>query len=288
MKPGVRVTLTVIYLFLVLVFIASCTLIQSKSVPEGFAYVKGGAFTMGDVYEAEWPGKSPAHQVTLKYNYMIGKCEVTFEQSDLFCDDMDRLKPWDAGWGRDQKPVINVDWWGAIAYCNWLSIREGLPVAYRLKDEAAEGHLLDKDGEITTDITKVVGYRLPTEAEWEYAARGGKHNSPFIYSGSDDVNEVAWYMDNSGSVTRQVGHKTPNRLGIHDMSGNVWEWCTDRWYDYSEVSRTNPYISSGSYRVIRGGSACNIAGALRVTIRFWEIPSTSGSYTGFRIARTIQ
>jgi len=248
--------------------------------------VEAGSFTMGDEFGDLGSDFEPVHQVTLRYDFLLGKYEVTFDEYDAFCDDTGRSEPKDEGWGRGQRPVINVSWWDAIAYCNWVSEREGLPVAYRLMGETDEGQMLDANGNVTTDITQVVGCRLPTEAEWEYAARGGKHRSPYKYSGSDNANEVAWYWDNSENKTQEVGQKIPNALNIYDMSGNVWEWCSDWWYEYTETPEINPYNSTaGSYRVVRSGSWFNSATSSRVAYRGGGSPSDAGYVLGFRIAR---
>jgi formylglycine-generating enzyme required for sulfatase activity len=179
-----------------------------------------------------------------------------------------------------------VSWWDATAYCNWLSEKEDIPKAYD-----NEGNLLDKDGMITTDLSKVVGYRLPTEAEWEYAARGGNKSKGYKYAGSDNVDEVAWYALNSRRYgTQEVGKKTSNELGIYDMSGNVFEWCSDLWENYSSSAQTNPYIghsTAGSYRVIRGGSWGSDASNTRVAVRYRYSPTVALIVLGFRIARTV-
>ncbi len=255
--------------------------------------VEGGTFMMGDEFGDLWPFCRPVHEVTLTYDFWMGRYPVTFDGYDAFCHDTGRSKPSDEGWGRGTRPVINVSWWDAIAYCNWLSEREGLPVAYRLLGEPNEGHMLDANGIVTINIAQVVGYRLPTEAEWEYAARGGKHHSPFKYSGSDDVGEVAWYRENSYNdelerrTTWPVGQKLPNILGIFDMSGNVTEWCSDRWYDYTDIPKTNPYICTGSSRVLRGGHWNSYATNVRVALRNYYSPTYTRSFFGFRIARTV-
>jgi formylglycine-generating enzyme required for sulfatase activity len=256
--------------------------------------VEGGTFIMGDEFGDLPFFCRPVHEVTLMYDFYVGKYEVTFDEYDAFCEDTGTSKPYDEGWGRGTRPVINVSWWDAIAYCNWLSEKEGLPVAYRLKGEANEGQLLDSNGFVTTDITKVLGYRLLTEAEWEYAARGGKHHSSYKYSGSDDVDEVAWYYFNSYNnelrrkTTWPVGFKLPNALGIYDMSGNVWEWCSD-WYEanYYEKSATiNPYnFKVGFDKVIRQGSLYNKPLDLRIASRNSNNPDEKKKSIGFRVCR---
>ena len=128
-------------------------------------------------------------------------------------------------------------------------------------------------------------FRLPTEAEWEYAARGGNQSKGYKYSGSNSISDVAWYDDNSGDKTHPVGQKTPNELGIYDMSGNVWEWCQDWYGDYSSSSQTNPTgPSSGSYRVLRGGSWNNGARNCRVSNRGSYNPDSRSYRSGFRLA----
>jgi len=261
MKKTVLLTICILLL---------ATFMLAKS--ENFVLVEKGSFTMGDLLN-----------VTLTYNFYIGKYEVTFDEYDAFCSATGKSKPGDRGWGRGSRPVINVNWWDAIAYCNWLSEKEKLPKAYD-----NNGNLLDKDGRVTTDITKVLGYRLPTEAEWEYAARGGNKSRGYQYAGSSTIRDVAWYDSNSGGKTQEVGKKAPNELGIYDMSGNVYEWCSDWYGDYSSSAQTNPYNSTaGSDRVLRGGSWLNYATYVRVAYRYSFSPTLTYYDLGFRICRTV-
>jgi len=253
----------------------------SSIVPQ-MVLVEKGSFTMGDTWGDGESDEKPTHKVTFTYDFYMGKYEVTFDEYDAFCEATGRNKPKDEDWGRGIRPVINVSWNDAIAYCNWLSEKEKLPKAY---DNS--GNLLDKDGRITTDPSRVVGYRLPTEAEWEYAARGGNKNKVYKYSGSDTVNDVAWYWDNSGRKTQEVGKKVPNELVIYDMSGNVWEWCSDWYGGYSGSAQTNPYNNSGSGRVLRGGSWYDNAAFVRVAFRNDRLPAYTNFRMGFRITRTV-
>ena len=246
--------------------------------------VKNGTFSMGNTRgdSKGYSNEKPIHTVNLTYNYWIGKYEVTFDQYDAYCEAMGRSKPSDYGWGRGQRPVINVSWNEAIEYCNWLSGKEGYAKAYD-----SSGNLLNRNSNKTTYIKKVKGYRLPTEAEWEYAAQGGQNTKGYKYSGSDTLSEVGWYKDNAGSKTHEVGKKKANELGIFDMSGNVWEWCYDWYASYTSKTQTNPIgANSGPYRLIRGGGWYYSAHYCRVVIWGSYYPSFMSSNLGFRIVRT--
>ncbi len=184
-------------------------------------YVKGGTFTMGATSEQgsdAWDDEKPTHSVTVS-SFYICKYEVT---QALWKAVMGSNPSFFKG---DNLPVEEVSWDDCQTFIRKLNALTGK------------------------------NFRLPTEAEWEFAARGGNNSRGYKYAGSNNIGDVAWYDDNSGDKTHVVGTKSPNELGLYDMSGNVWEWCQDWKGSYSSVSQTNPTgASSGSDRVLRGGS----------------------------------
>ncbi|MDD3461460.1 MAG: SUMF1/EgtB/PvdO family nonheme iron enzyme [Mesotoga sp.] len=246
--------------------------------------VKGGSFLMGTTWREEGVDNEAVRRIYLNYDYYIGKYEVTFDEYGFFSAETGRSLPDDAGWGRGSRPVINVSWWDAIDYCNWLSLKEGLPLAYDF-----EGNLLDALGNKTTDPSEVEGYRLPTDAEWEFAARGGNLSKGYTRSGGNSVDSIAWYKSNSENMTHPVGTKAPNELGIYDMSGNVWEWVSDYHINYSSLEETNPYVDVFSaYRVKRGGSWIDCPVGVSIDVRSKGLPGHTITNLGFRICRSAK
>jgi formylglycine-generating enzyme required for sulfatase activity len=250
--------------------------------------IAGGTFQMGcdSTIEKNCQEYEIQHTVQLS-QFKLSRTEATFWQWGLYCAaNQLALKDFSPGWGIDgDNPAVHVDWYDACAYANWLSSRFGLSEAYAIDSVGKTDH---SEWEVSL-ATTTNGFRLPTEAEWEYAARGGAKRQPMIYSGSDDLDDVAWYNDNSNSNGIQRTHpikgKKGNQLGLYDMSGNVWEWCWD-WYDeYSSASQTNPRgADTGSYRVFRGGSWYGPAGFCRVSHRDFNAPAGRNGYLGFRLA----
>ena len=212
--------------------------------------VKAGTFTMGATAEMKKPEdwEKPTYRVTLTNDYYIGKYEVTqaLWQAVMGSNPSSRKG--------DNLPVEKVSWKDCQKF-------------------------LSKLNRITGKM-----FRLPTEAEWEYAARGGKKCRGYQYSGSNNLSDVAWYDDNSGNKTHAVGTKQANELGIYDMSGNVWEWCLDRCGKYSRFSQVNPIgANSGSYRVFRGGCWLNFAKFCRSSFRFGNTPDFRNNNLGLRL-----
>ncbi len=186
----------------------------------------------------------------------------------------------------DDLPVESVDWYNVIVFCNKLSEIEGLTCAYKINKEQYDDALGFNNQKITVTMGKdALGYRLPTEAEWEYAASGGQKRTKSMYAGSDLLDEVAWYQSNSGGKTMPVRMKKPNELGFYDMSGNVWEWCWD-WYEEQNSSTDNTTIAKG--KVLRGGSWIYGPIRCRVNHRFFRVATGRYKDVGFRIARNIK
>lgn len=222
-----------------------------QELANNMVYVQGGTFTMGATAEQGSDAlgdEKPTHQVTVS-DFYICKYEVTQEL-------------WQAVMGSNpsefkgtKKPVECVSWVDCMKFISKLNSITG---KY---------------------------YRLPTETEWEFAARGGNKSRGYKYSGSNNINNIAWFGDNSGGPTHDVGMKASNELGIYDMSGNVWEWCSD-WYGYySSNVQTNPTeASSGSFRVRRGGSWFNNARGCRVSNRNADTPGHEDNILGLRLA----
>ena len=256
-----------------------------KSIKENFIRVKPGIFSMGDETNDLWDDTRPVHNVKINYSYLISKYEVVFDEYDLYCEAMKIKKADDNNMGRAKNAVVSVSWFDAIKYCNWLSEQEDLPKAY---DEKT-GDLLDSKGKVTRDITKVRGYRLPTEAEWEYAARGAEKGltKKNLYSGSNQPDIVAWFAGNSSNRIQVSGKKYANELGIFDMSGNAAEWCNDNYEKYGKEIKINPIgAKTGKAKVVRGGSYYSVSYNIRNAYRDNYYPATKSVNIGFRVVKT--
>jgi formylglycine-generating enzyme required for sulfatase activity len=180
-------------------------------------------------------------------------------------------------------PMERVTWFDAIEFCNKLSVLEGLQEVYTISGRTPASGYPITNATVTADWSKN-GYRLPTEAEWEYACRAGTTTA--YNTGAAISDNTGWYTANSGSKTHQVGLKPANTWGLYDMHGNVWEWCWDWYGSYSSGAQTDPLgASSGSYRVARGGGWDSSAGDLRSANRLTDNPGNRLNDLGFRLVR---
>ena len=216
---------------------------------QNMVFVEGGSFMMGCEDSQALDNEKPLHQVTLS-SFYIGKYEVTQQQ-------------WEAVMGNN--PSYFKGEHLPVEYVSWEDVEE-----FILHLNALTGKQ----------------YRLPTEAEWEFAARGGNQSKGYLYSGSNDLGSAAWYLKNSRSRSQSIGTKLPNELGLFDMSGNVWEWCND-WYQsyyYIDSPEDNPQgAKSGNGRVLRGGAWGSYADYIRLSVRYTSSPDSKGNSIGFRL-----
>lgn len=255
-------------------------------------YVPGGTFTMGDTHGGGGSDELPTHSVTLD-PFQIGIYEVTQAEYALY---MQPSTSWTNNFGLgDDYPAYHISWHATLKYCNLRSLAEGLTPVYSISGstDPADWGTVPPSSNPTWDAAScdwnANGYRLPTEAEWEYSARGAVDPPDYLYSGSNDINAVAWYAGNSGVSSHPVGTKALNELGTYDMSGNLIEWCWDWSGSYSSTPQTNPTgPASGSYRVLRGGAWIVNAGNCRVAIRRYLLPYDRDLDIGFRVCRTVR
>ena len=246
------------FIFAIIILPLSATALQVISVltfePE-MIFIEGGTFTMGCTSEQEndcQDREKPVYQVTLS-SYFIGKFPITQAQ--------------------------------------WLAVMGSNPSIFKVENLPIENVSWNDAQEFIKKLNQITDkqYRLPTEAEWEFAARGGNKTLGYKYSGSNNIIDVAWYQDNSNSKTQPVGTKQPNELGIYDMSGNVWEWCSDWYGNFNNASIINPTgNASGTNRVIRGGCWFNNANSTRVSYRNYNKPDYRNNIFGFRLAQSSE
>lgn len=227
---------------------------------------------MGNEKETLFEDELPVHKVTLK-DFLIGTYEVSQSEWEAVMDENPSF------FKGPNRPVENITWYDAVTFCNKLSEKEHLTPCYEFK----RGNHVHFDP--TAD-----GYRLPTEAEWEYAARGGIRSKGYLYAGSNDADLVAWHKANSKNETHDGGTLQANELGIYDMSGNVWEWCWD-WYEseyssYAQINPTGPAM--GTERCRRGGGWSVISKSSRTTNRIATPPSKALNYVGLRVVRNVK
>lgn len=248
--------------------------------------VEGGSFMFGadkrDMLAEK--DEKPQNQVSVDAFYM-SKFEVTVWEWKQYVKDNKLQMPPKQVWGwNDAFPITNVTWEEAIDFCNWLSKKHGYDPVY------------SRRGPILSCNFEADGYRLPTEAEWEFAARGGVKSKGFKYVGGDSPDRMAWYTENSENRPHVYGTRYANELGIHDLNGNVWEWCWDKYdpaYFGDIKSGTAPTHNptgalAGEKRIVKGGSWDSKLSFLRPTNKVATLPGNTYEFYGFRVVRSIK
>ncbi len=239
--------------------------------------VKGELFKMGSQSEF-YKEETPVHELRVS-DFYISQYEIGFDDYSAFCNTAGFSEPY----GTPGFPATNLSWQRAVMMCNWLSSRDGFSKAYNIqRDEESKVF-------IATCNFNSNGYRLPTEAEWEYAAKGGHRSKNYHFSGSNSPYAVAWFSENYQGLEHKSGELLPNELGIYDMSGNVAEWCWDRYDEtqYSKKDTLNPKGPDvGEYRVFRGGTRRDKMEYIFISRRFYLEEDKKNLYVGFRVVRT--
>lgn len=264
-----------------LITILSTVLLSFTVLPFVMIKIEGGTFMMGskDADLTADTDEQKEHSVSLN-TFEISKFEVTVWEWKKYVKAKKMKMPKAPKWGwQDQLPMNNITWEEAINYCNWLSTINGYQPAY------------SKQGPFYTCNFEANGFRLPTEAEWEFAAKGGSKSKGYKYSGGNDLDVVSWNKSNSKGQPHTVGTKMPNELGVYDMTGNVWEWCWD-WYNkdyYKTETNNNPKgPEMGEKKTVRGGSWDSQPNYCRPANRISTYPNKTHEFYGFRTVRTIK
>jgi formylglycine-generating enzyme len=263
----------------ILLLAGACAALGAQEMPDYMVRVGGTIFRMGDAVGDGYSNERPMHAATVATFY-ISRHEVTQKEwqavmgrnpSHFSIDDY----PIELRW--NDMPVEQVTWLHAVEYCNKLSVMKGFEPCYTINGSA-----------VSCDFTRS-GFRLPTETEWEYAAKGGGLSSGYRFAGGNDINEVGWYRVNSRGATFPEEQKKPNELGLFDMTGNVFEWCWDWYGAYGSSPVVDPRgPAAGSVHVIRGGAWGSDERECRTTYRAWGAPTDWGTNIGFRIVCTAK